>query len=80
MAVLNASDYSAAMTAKYIPHFNDSGCEPLQGRLNSHQRILLVENELDLPRPLAKTLTIRATLVTPILKEIPGYSHGGIND
>jgi hypothetical protein len=27
-----------------------------------------------------ESLTIRATLVTPILKEIPGYSHGGIND
>jgi hypothetical protein len=27
-----------------------------------------------------ETLTMRATLITPILKEIPGYSHGGIND
>jgi hypothetical protein len=28
----------------------------------------------------SETLTIRATLVTPILKDIPGYHHGGIND
>jgi len=28
----------------------------------------------------SETLTIRATLVTPMLKEIPGYHHGGIND
>jgi hypothetical protein len=27
-----------------------------------------------------ETLTIRATLVTPIPKEIEGYIHGGIND
>ena len=27
-----------------------------------------------------ETLTIRATLVTPILKAIPGYSHWGINE
>ena len=27
-----------------------------------------------------ETLTIRATLVTPILQEIRGWSHGGIND
>jgi hypothetical protein len=27
-----------------------------------------------------ETLTIRATLVTPILQEIQGWSHGGIND
>jgi hypothetical protein len=27
-----------------------------------------------------ETLTIRATLITQILKEIPGYNHGGIND
>jgi len=27
-----------------------------------------------------ESLTIRATLVTPILREIPGYCHGGIND
>jgi hypothetical protein len=27
-----------------------------------------------------ETLTMRATLVTPMLKEIPGYTHGGIND
>ena len=28
----------------------------------------------------SETLTIRATLVTPILKDIPCYHHGGIND
>ena len=27
-----------------------------------------------------ETLTMRATLVTPVLREIPGYIHGGIND
>jgi hypothetical protein len=27
-----------------------------------------------------ETLTMRATFVTPVLREIPGYSHGGIND
>jgi len=27
-----------------------------------------------------ETLTMRATLVTPVLREIPGYLHGGIND
>jgi len=27
-----------------------------------------------------ETLTVRATLITPILKEIQGYIHGGIND
>jgi len=28
----------------------------------------------------SETLTMRATFVTPVLREIPGYSHGGIND
>jgi hypothetical protein len=27
-----------------------------------------------------ETITMRITLVTTILKEIPGYRHGGIND
>ena len=27
-----------------------------------------------------KNLTRRAALVTPSLKEIPGYPHGGINE
>jgi len=27
-----------------------------------------------------ETLTVRATLITQILKEIPGYNHGGIHD
>ena len=27
-----------------------------------------------------ETLTMRATLVTPVLREIPGYPHGVIND
>ena len=48
-------------------------------------RLLLAEKSsvADDGYPLAlrtESLTIRATLVTPILKEIPGYSHGGIND
>ena len=27
-----------------------------------------------------ETLTVRATKLTAILKSIPGYSHGGLND
>ena len=44
------------MTAKYISHFNDTGCEPLQNQPNSDQRILVVEDERDLRQITAEVL------------------------
>jgi hypothetical protein len=48
-------------------------------------RLLLTEKSSVTDDPLSsdvrtETLAIRATLVTPILREIQGWSHGGIND
>jgi len=48
-------------------------------------RLLLTEKSSASINPFAlaastETLTIRATMVTAILKEIQGYSHYGIND
>ena len=45
-----------SMTAKYISHFNDTGCEPLQNQPNSDQRILVVEDERDLRQITAEVL------------------------
>ena len=36
--------------------------------------------ETENPDGKADTLTIRATQMTTILKSIPGYSHGGLNE
>ncbi len=46
----------SSMTAKYISHFNESGCEPLQAHTNSRHRILVVEDERDLRQITAEVL------------------------
>lgn len=47
------------MTAKYISHVNDSGCEALQDQSNSRQRILVVE-EADNTRQLNAEVLMNA--------------------
>jgi len=44
------------MTAKYISDVNDSACEPPKDEPNSHQRILVVEDECDLRQLTAEVL------------------------
>ena len=46
----------SSMTAKYISHFHDSGCETLQDQPNFHHRILVVEDERDLRQVTAEVL------------------------
>jgi CheY-like chemotaxis protein len=45
-----------SMSAKYISRFNDSECKPPEDQPNSHQRILVVEDEHDLRQSTAEVL------------------------
>jgi DNA-binding response OmpR family regulator len=44
------------MTAKYLPHFTDSGCDPLNQQPISRHRILVVEDRHDLRQITAEVL------------------------
>ena len=44
------------MSPKYIPNFSDPICEPIPGPLDPRQRILVVEDELDLRQLTAEVL------------------------
>ena len=46
----------SSMTAKYIPHFEDSKIKPFPNQPNSSQRILVVEDEHDLRQLTAEVL------------------------
>jgi DNA-binding response OmpR family regulator len=56
MAEKNSSPIVVSMTAKYISDVNDSAGEPPQDEPNSHQRILVVEDEGDLRQLTAEVL------------------------
>jgi len=72
------------MTAQSL-HTLESSLQAMPVAMFFSKQLLLPQKssaafEARSPDGLKESLTIRATKLTAVLKDIPGYSHGGLND